>query len=370
MKLYQKTIKMKAIILFTINFLLLSGLMAKDGDDFEEVKTYKETVVVSDDFELEITNKHGNVVLENWDKDSVSVEVVIRVNSVDLVKIQNIIKTIEVDFDSHADYLAVTTEWLNPGRSFKADIMSLFGEQSVSVDYLVKLPKDIELDITNRYGNIRMGNFDGQLKLDLSYGNIYARKIKNGRSIKIKYGKLKIKEIEKGDIVARFSNVKIDKVGEVDLNSSSSEIEIEEVENISLKSFSDNVEIEALKNIQINSSASSIEIEKMTGFIKGNLKYGDLDIDEIENEFTTISLVVTNTDIDVTFKSDVTFKYLVELEKGKAFVIPSDGNQLKKDSKIDNVHQYEGVFSKGEVTKVMPSVNIVAKNTYLQINVE
>ena len=353
-----------------INFIFLSVVFAAGNNDFEEAKVFNKTVATSDGFELEITNKHGNIVLENWDKDSVSINVTVNVQSSDLDKLQSVLKSIEVDFDVHADYLAVTTEWLNPGRSFKADLMSLFGEQSISVDYLVKLPSRIELDITNRYGDIKMGNHDGQLKLDLSYGNINARRIKNGRSIKIKYGKLKLKEIVTGDIVSRFSDVKIDEVGSLDLNSSSSEIEIETASKITLKSFSDDIEIEEVKKNRINSSASSIEIEKLTESIKGNMKYGELDVDEIENNFKTIALNVNGSDLDFTFKTDVAFNYLVELEKGKSFIIPSKGNTLSNDSKVENIHKYEGSFSRGELPKTAPTVDVVAKNSYVQINVE
>ena len=361
---------MKTIILFTISLLFFSEAWASGNDDFEDSKVFDKVVAISEGFELEITNKHGDIIFENWDKDSISVQVTISAQSADLKKLEDIMKSVEIDFNAHSDYLAITTEWLNPGKSFKADVMSFLGEQSISVDYLIKLPKHIELDVTNRYGNIKMGNYDGKLKLDLSHGSISARKIKNARSIKIKYGKLKIKEIEVGDILARFSNVNIDKVGELDLNSSSSEIEIETADKIVLKSFSDDIEIEELTKLQINSSASSIEIEKLKTSIKGEMKYGDLDVDEIANDFTSITLNANSTDIDFTFKSDVALKYDIELEKGRSFTIPSKGNKLIKDSRIENTHKYVGSFSRGTMPESAPLIEIVAKGSYIEFDVE
>ncbi|MCT4580204.1 MAG: DUF4097 family beta strand repeat-containing protein [Flavobacteriales bacterium] len=361
---------MTRIILFIINCLLFANILANTKDDFEDSKTIKKVVKSSEDFELEIENKHGNIKIENWDKDSVSVEVYIKVESSNLDRLSTILDNIDIDFNAFNDYLGVSTEWNDIGKGFKNDVLKLFGEQSVKVAYTIKAPDYISVDITNKYGNVSFGNFNGKIKLNVSHGDINLRTVSKLKSIKLKYGKLKAKKIEKGDIYARFAKIRIDEVDHVDFDCASSELEIEKADRVLIKSVSDDIEIEKANSVQINASFTDIEIEELNTLLKGNIKHGNLDVDLLNSAFTEVTLNGQSTDIELNFNEDVSFDYFVQLEKGEAFIIPSAGNKLKADNLFDHIHQYEGSFAKTNYKDNAPKIRVIAKNSYIQFDIE
>ena len=221
----------------------------------------------------------------------------------------------------------------------------------------------------NKYGNIIMGSFEGKLKLNVSHGDINARNLAQLKSIKLKYGKLKAKSVKKGDIYARFAKIRIDEVENIDLDCASSEVEIEKANRIVIKSLSDEIEVEKANSIQINSSFSDIEIEELNTSIKGNVKHGSLDVDLVHHSFNEISLNGQNTDIELNFTPNSSFEYFVQLEKGESFIVPSNGNNLKADNSFDNIHQYEGTFSRETLSENLPKIRIIAKHSFVQFDI-
>lgn len=360
---------MKITILFIINVLVVINILAKDDNEFEDSKTYTKIVKSTSEFELEITNKHGNISIETWEKDSVYIEAKVDVESSNLDRLESMLDNIIIDFSTHTDYLAVSTEWNDAGKGIKNDILKIFGEQSIEVSYKVKVPSNISIDVNNKYGNIIMGSFEGKLKLNVSHGDINARNLAQLKSIKLKYGKLKAKSVKKGDIYARFAKIRIDEVENIDLDCASSEVEIEKADRIVIKSLSDEIEVEKANSIQINSSFSDIEIEELNTSIKGNIKHGSLDVDLVHHSFNEISLNGQNTDIELNFTPNSSFEYFVQLEKGESFIIPSNGNNLKADNSFDNIHQYEGTFSRETLSENLPKIRIIAKHSFVQFDI-
>lgn len=361
---------MTRAILFIINSLIMVNMLAMNKNNFEDSKTIKKVVKSSDDFELEVNNKHGKIKIDTWEKDSVSVEVKIEVETSNLDRLSTILDNIDIDFNSYSDFLSATTEWTDVGKGLKNDVLKLFGEQTVKVDYTIKAPTDIAIDINNKYGNVSFDNFDGKIKLNVAHGDINLRTVSNLKSVKLKYGKLKAKKIEKGDIYARFSKIRIDEIDKVDFDLASSELEIEKANRVIIKSISDEIEIEKANSVQINGSFSNIEVEELSSYLKGTIKHGSLDIDLLKNSFSEVNLNGQNTDIELNFNETVEFNYFVQLEKGEAFIIPSSGNKLKADNLFDNIHQYEGSFSKSEHNENAPKIRIIAKHSYVQFDIE
>ncbi len=365
---------MKTIILFTISLFLAGNVLSKDKDNaaFDDTKVIDKTVKATSDFELEISNKHGDVIVENWDKDSISVHIEIRAESDKLKRVHELLEIVDVHISESTDYLSFTTQWGTDAVGVKMDIMRMIGKQTVTVDYLVKVPQGVEIEIDNRFGNVMLGNVEGKLKLDVAYGNINARDVKNGKKIVIQYGKLKIKNIEEADIKASFSDVYIDKAIQLDLDCSSSDVELEEIKKLNLKSRGGDIEIEKVEELIIFSKLSDIEIEELIKSISGSVKYGSFEVEKVVASFSEITLNAGYIDVDLTFESAVAFNYNVLLEAGKSFLIPSEGNTLGKETEDlkEEMHRYEGVFATIPVGGTPAKVNITSKASYIQFSVE
>jgi hypothetical protein len=357
-------------ILLTINLLLL-GVFAFGSDAlFEDSKVIKKTFKTSNDFELEINNKHGMVEIEPWDKDSISVEITITAESQKLERLNKMMDQVNVRFTHHDDYLSVSTEWGSSTNGMRVDLMGLFDAQTITVNYKIRAPKNIDMEIENKFGDVQIDGCTGKFKLDLSHGSFTARKITYAKSIVVQYGNIKIKEITKGDISSKFSDVSIDVAGDLNMDIASCDVEIEKIKSLVLKSLSDEVEIEEIQELSFSSSLSEIEIEKLTKTVTGHIKYGSLDIEEVVASFSGITINAQNTDVQLDFQPQVAYNYIVQLERGKSFSIPSEGNSLTKDNVFDEMHQYEGVFATIPVGGKPANVNINAKLSYIRFGIK
>lgn len=360
---------MMKIILFTISCLAAVFTYADDGT-FDESKFIRKAVAATDDFELEIKNKHGRIEVNTWDKDSVVVEITVTASSNKLDRLESILEQVDVHFSEHDDYLAATTQWGGGANELRIDMIKLFDDQTVKVDYKIWMPVETELELENKFGDISMENCDGKLKVDLSHGNFKAHNIKDAKAIKVNYGDVNIKELEEGNIIVKFGDVTIDEAEELDLDIVSGDAEIEEVDELTLKATSADVEVEEVNTFDFSSSLSQVEVEKLNKTATGFIKYGGIDIEEVVTSFQGITINGTNTDINIDFNQQIAYTYTVQLEKGKSFSIPSEGNTLDKDNTFDDAHQYEGVFATIPVGGLPASVTISAKSSYVKFGLE
>ncbi len=357
-------------ILFIISLLLFAQFTWATEDVFEDSKVIQKSFKASTDFELEINSKHGNIDIETWDKDSISVTVTISVESQKLERLNKMMDQVDVRFTNHSDYLSINTEWGSSSNGVRVDFMKIFDAQSISVNYKVKVPKNIELELENKFGDITLDNCTGKLKIDLSHGNFTARKITYAKSIKVQYGNIKIREIEKGDIISKFSDVSIDQAGSLNMDLASCDVEIEHIDFLVLKTIGDEIEIEEVGEINFSASLSDIEIEKLNTSINGNIKFGSLDIEEVATSFNGITLNGQNTDIQVDFTPNIAYNYNVHLEKGKSFSIPSDGNSLESDNVFDDIHQYQGLFTTIPIGGKPANVTLNCKASYIRFGIK
>ena len=131
-------------LVFTL--LLFSTLVASAaGTDF--TKNFRKSWTKSSVTALKITNKFGEVKINDAGGDSVTVKVVITIDNPSGNKAKELMDNIHIDIQKSGGLVTGETTIDEDFRN----------KQSFSIDYLVNIPKDRDLDITNRYGNVVIG---------------------------------------------------------------------------------------------------------------------------------------------------------------------------------------------------------------------
>ena len=301
-------------ILFTINLLFISSLLManKDGDEsfFEDSKEISKSFKASSETELEIINKHGNVIFETWDKDSISIEVVVKVTSDKLEQVQMLLNAVDIRFMNSTDYISVSSIW-NTATGFRIDVTKLLGGQKVNVNYLVKLPKNIEVSVNNKFGDILMDDFEGKLKVDISHGRFIARNLNNLRRLEAQYTKVDIKSCKDGDFILKFSNLRLKEARKLIIDAISSDVKIDNLAILSIKITNGNMSVGTVSDVQFVGTMSAIEIENLIKNLNGNLKFGSIHVESVASNFENITLDGFSTDIRLDFMSNIYFNYSV-----------------------------------------------------------
>jgi len=274
---------MNAKFKFTFALLILTTLFVQaTRADF--TKQYRKAWTKSEVTALKITNKFGEVKINDTGGDSVTVKVVITIDNPSGNKAKELMDKIHIDIQKSGGLVTGETTIDEDFRN----------KQSFSIDYLVNIPKDRDLDITNRYGNVVVGELEAKGNFDVSYGAMSAGKMKApaGSPIKlvVNYGKADLETINNGNLEIKYSKLFADEIGQLVLDSKYSTVNLGKSENITLDSKYDGINIDELGKLKSESKYTNYKIGKLTESFDLNTGYGSVKIEKVDPKFDNINI--------------------------------------------------------------------------------
>ena len=215
---------------------------------------------------------------------------------------------------------------------------------SFSIDYTIKAPPTMILDLENQFGDVFVGEWEGPAEIEVQYGNLTAGKLKNERnSVELQFSKGSIGLINKGEIELAYADrFSLDRATELTVRSSFSQVEIETVEVLDVRSEYDGVEIGEVNRLNLDAGFSSVEIDKL--YIQGDVsnEYGSIKIDWVSKDFEGLDVENAFASIKVYFEKGSQFTFECEAEYGD-IDIPS-GAEVRIDRKDHTDHYMKGYF--------------------------
>jgi len=278
---------------------------------------------------LEINNRHGDVVLENWDEAQVSIEISISVRDKKAKNAQQVLNDIDFEVSNSERYITIetlTNKSKNGPLSTLMKDVNLFNNYNIDIDYLVKIPKNIDLEITNKFGSVVLPETTGDVEVKLSYGDLRCVNLIDP-ILEVGFGKIKANKIEQGKLTLKNSSLSLKEVvGELDLVSNNSNIEIDVIDELDLESRRDKIEIEKINSIQATASFTDISIDELTENLDVEITYGSLEVDEINANFNRILIEQKASDVDLNIE-DLKFRLDGEMDGG-SFIYPKTVSTL------------------------------------------
>jgi hypothetical protein len=302
---------MKHFIKISVLFILAlitTTLSAQDNNCF-----IKKTFPVKNGTSLKISNKYGdvNVITRNIDSLFICATITIVQDNHELV--QKSMKLITISIEKLKDTVFVST--LFDKNFFSEELRQ--GRKNFNIDYLIKLPAYVDLNITDEFGNISVDELSGTLKVKLSQGGLSARKLTKGNvkpisTIYIDHGKVNIDELNWMTLtLINCQSVEIEKAQALTMTSAISKIRIGNISSLITNSKSDSYIIKSINNIISESVYSEYEIGRLNGQLKSKVTYGSMRISDLNKEFSGIditsgqSLISLKTGQGISFKTDI-----------------------------------------------------------------
>lgn len=295
--------KLKLFLSIIVFSVLTFSVNAQETFLKEFNKEYK----VAKDALLKLNNKFGNIECETWDQNKVSIKVVVEVYKMSQKKAENLLEKFDVEFSGTKNLVSATTKIAKLGR----------GNKSFSVNYYVKLPKTLKLNIMNKYGDVYLPSMEGSTDLTVKYGDLQVDKLLNTKNlIIVKYGELNADKINEARIDFAYSDLSIDEINVLDLKSSYSEISIDRVLDLELKSSFDDVEIDEVETLYSKTSYSDVEIGYLKTKIDIVCNFGALSIDRIDQEFESVVVDSDYAGVELRFENGSSFDLEVYVKYG------------------------------------------------------
>ncbi len=275
---------MKRAFKLTIALLFFTTiLVSAAGADYSKniKKAWAKSAVTS----LKVTNKFGEVKINDLGGDSVTINVVITIDNPTGNKAKELIAKIQIDFQKTGGLVSAETRIEDDFKS----------RQSFTIDYLINIPKDRDLDITNRYGNVIVNELDAKGNFNVSYGNLTAGKLKapsgSPVSIVVNYGKADIETINDANMEFKYSKLYGGEIAKLVLDSKYSQVNLHKTTNLTLDSKYDGINIDEVDKLKSISKYTNYKIGLLTGSFDLDTGYGSVRISKVGAKFDNIRIV-------------------------------------------------------------------------------
>ncbi len=269
----------------TFATLFFVGILFTGTKTFAEetTKEYHESWKASSIESLWISNKFGKVKIKNDGGSEITIDVVVTIEARNEKRGNELLEQIDIAFSRNGTVLKAATKISN---QFKC-------RQKFSIDYVVNIPENKNLKITNKYGNTIVNRLTGNGDFDIQYGNFTANEL-TGEKIRVAlaYGNSTIGKTGDLTVQVKYSPISIDEVQNLKLSSKYSDITVDEAKSVFVDSKYDKLTFEKAETVKATTKYSHLRIEELAKSLNIEAGYGSVKVDEVAKDFEEIS--VTN----------------------------------------------------------------------------
>lgn len=344
----MNTLKISLLIVL-LGTLIGTQALAKE----EFTKKISKSFDVNKDATLAIKNKFGKIHCQNWDKNTISIEVTITIEASSQEKANKYLDGIIISFSGNNDLVTATT-------SFDDKLMDK-NDNEISIDYMVNMPKTIGIEIDHKFGDIILEEVQGSSKIDLGYGSLKANKLAgNSNELDIKFSEGFIGYIKSANLELKYSELEINEANDMTAESKFSELNIGRIDVLTLESGYDDDFIGSIRDLDVEAGFSDVEVRSLEERLIANIDYGEIKVKEMGRNFKLIDITNSFADANIGFNRESSFRLNATIKMGD-FSYPRDNARLTVVDLSFTSNKYEGVIGDNQDTgsKVM----IEAKNS-------
>jgi len=302
------------------NMLILNILVYNlcNAQTFQAQQNIGKAFTVEPGSNFIVENKYGNITIETHSGNELRIDAAITVKSDDSLQTKKMLDYVHINIAKNGAFIKAETQITQSNA-----IIDLFkimeagvASSNIKVDYTINMPSFVNINISNNYGDVYIGNISSQINIQIRNGSLYFGKILgNNNIISVTNGKVMGEEIKKASLNMQFcSMVKISKADELKIESISSQYNFSEVNKLNINSRRDKWFVE--KNMELfgNSFMSDFQIDLLENRISLVSNYGILEIKNLKNTFNLINLNTNYTKIDlfVPLGSEFLFDFIGE----------------------------------------------------------
>ncbi len=266
------------------------SIAATNAKGQEITREFSRLFKVDDATAVVISNRYGDVTVETWNRNEVSIDVLVTAEMSTTERSEKLLEMISVEFVENDTSVGATT--LLDSRF--STVTRGAGTNRFKIDYTVRMPGKNNLNIANRYGNIKIDEHPGWVNIDLRYGNLVALRLTRGNQkpincIALSYGKATIDEAGWLSIISRYiTDLSIRKVQAMMLDSRYSKVTIDEAGSIVADSKYDNIDVRNINNFVAETAYTTMKFETLYNSLNLDAKYGSFAADAVPAGFESL----------------------------------------------------------------------------------
>lgn len=312
---------MKAFLRISVTLFLLLSSLSGYSASLELSKQYDREFKVSPASKLYVENKYGQISIENWDKNAIAIHVDVKVENANAERAKSMLDAINVEFSETENLVSAITRFNEDIRKSSPRLFSSFSNAELSINYKIFMPKNIEVELLNKYGNIFVNELNARITVDLMYGNFKANKLGLGdsqplSSITVGYGDVAISEANWLKVEMKYSNLNIEAAQAMVVLSKYSKVYLGRVNSLVLESKYDRYEVGSVMNLEGESGYTDFDISNLGKKFNLTTRYGNVKIIDVSDSFQSIRFEGAYTGLKAGINPNVSYRIDAEAAYG------------------------------------------------------
>lgn len=311
-------------------FLLLFSMLSNAE---ERGKNYEKTFPKEGVEELVLQNSNGRMEIEQVERPDIAVFASVRVTAKSADKADEVLEQIRIRDTPMGSYVKVETVF---GKEM--GLKQFLTGMDIQVDYKVKVPKGVKLRLVSTNGSIYLGDYAGELNVDLRNGDFKAAVLKEGEVyVKQERGTFSVEKVDglNGDF--KGAAIQIGSGDELHLTASSCEGELESVGRLNIRSSGGSMRIGEVGELQGSSSFTKYEVQDLADGLDMDLKMGEMNVRRIQVLFDEIRLKGSFTKVGLTFMKEAGYQLEIKRNKSLKLDLPEGVALEEQPATIKNV---------------------------------
>lgn len=366
--------KMNQFLFRTKMLLILSALLLgtlASAQDHTDKRSVRRSFPASMETILEVENKYGKIQLVTWDEDSVSVEVEMYLTESSASKLKKLKEDIKIDFTGTNTYIIARTVIESESGRLASELKSISNtitgtNKRIEINYLVHVPRQIDVVLNNKFGDIYMDDLEGQVDIELSNGALKANRLVGNSSIALSFADGMINSLGSSTMKLSYSDIVLGEVSQLDLSSKSSKLNVDSVNVLKIDSRRDKLYFKKVEYFYGKSNFTQVWIYDFLRESDVYMKYGKLTIEHVIPSFSKIYVESDYTDVSLYFDRKTSLGFDILHHEKSVLRLPGENVEAKES--FDGKDHYTTVGTMGTGNPV-GKVNIDAlQKCYINIS--
>lgn len=319
-------------------------------------KQVKETFNMTNAGELYIDNKYGDVTINGWEENSISVVIDIVVTNKKKDNAKSLLERIVPRIKSTTDFIEIVSEISEKRTSVFSRYFNKvnpfdFDKSNVDINYTIYMPTHAEINVINKFGDVVLDNWKGKLKANIQHGDLWINESLTNGNVDIKYGSLRAKSLDYATVYIKNGRFDADSSKKLVLKSDGSTVDLLKVESLELYSSKDKINIKHINNLDGELHFTNMVIDTINSSVNLDMKIAELRVNSIKEVDAKVIIAQESSEISINING-ISFEFNAILEQG-VLRLPKTSNNvntelLDKGKRIRKISASYGDSLKGE----------------------
>jgi len=242
---------------------------------------------------LNINTTYTNIIFQEWDKNEAKFITTVTLQKATEKDMEDLLKNVSITSHQSDNKIFYSLSFSEVTITKKNNNF----DNGYEINLLVKVPRDIFLEIESRYGNVELGNIYNDFNATITYGNLKAENMFGANNhIDIRYGSLSVKEVSSLTLDSKYSTLSFGSIKSLLFTS--------DYGTISVQNQIDKIEgVMRYGTLTLNSLKTSCMLS--------NFAYSKITIGSVLSSFTNINISATYSHIklNIPLEQSFTFDY-------------------------------------------------------------